>query len=149
MYALIKNGVVDKYPYSVTDLRFSHPNVSFPPNPDDDALAAFGLYPVKQVNKPVITATQIVEEQTPIFSNGEWTQVWSVRDMTQEESDAMTAGQAASVRAERNAKLAASDWTQVIDAPVDQAAWATYRQALRDITSQAGFPWDIQWPAQP
>jgi hypothetical protein len=52
-------------------------------------------------------------------------------------------------RVERNAKLAASDWTQVADAPVDKAAWATYRQALRDISDQAGFPWTIEWPTQP
>lgn len=56
---------------------------------------------------------------------------------------------ASDVRAERNQKLAASDWTQVADAPVDKQAWATYRQALRDISSQSGFPWDVQWPEQP
>jgi hypothetical protein len=56
---------------------------------------------------------------------------------------------AAQARAQRNDLLAASDWTQVPDAPVDQAAWATYRQALRDITAQAGFPTDINWPEAP
>lgn len=59
------------------------------------------------------------------------------------------AQRAAAVRAERNAKLSASDWTQVADAPVDKAAWAAYRQALRDVTGQAGFPHDVEWPAQP
>lgn len=39
--------------------------------------------------------------------------------------------------------------TQVADAPVDKAAWATYRQALRDITAQQGFPWNVTWPEQP
>jgi hypothetical protein len=53
------------------------------------------------------------------------------------------------VRTERNQLLAASDWTQVADAPVDQAAWATYRQALRDITTQTGFPENVTWPARP
>lgn len=52
-------------------------------------------------------------------------------------------------RTKRNALLASSDWTQVADAPVDQAAWATYRQALRDITIQAGFPEQINWPEAP
>lgn len=56
---------------------------------------------------------------------------------------------AASVRADRNKRLKDSDWTQVADAPVDQAAWATYRQALRDVPAQAGFPWEVQWPTQP
>ena len=52
-------------------------------------------------------------------------------------------------RQKRNALLAASDWTQVADAPVDKAAWGEYRQALRDITDQPGFPLDIAWPAPP
>jgi hypothetical protein len=53
------------------------------------------------------------------------------------------------IRAERNALLTASDWTQVADAFVDQAAWAAYRQGLRDIPQQAGFPHDVVWPEQP
>ena len=52
-------------------------------------------------------------------------------------------------RKHRDGLLAASDWTQVADAPVDQAAWATYRQALRDIPQQQGFPCEIAWPAKP
>ena len=53
------------------------------------------------------------------------------------------------VRAERDALLAACDWTQVADAPVDQAAWAVYRQALRDVTAQTGFPNAVVWPTKP
>lgn len=59
------------------------------------------------------------------------------------------AEQAKSVRSSRGEKLKDTDWTQVADAPVDKAAWATYRQALRDITGQSGFPWAITWPTQP
>jgi len=53
------------------------------------------------------------------------------------------------VRQERNALLVSSDWTQVADAPVDQAAWATYRQDLRDVPQQAGFPTTVVWPTKP
>lgn len=53
------------------------------------------------------------------------------------------------VRESRNALLSACDWTQVPDASVDQAAWATYRQALRDVPEQAGFPNSVVWPTQP
>lgn len=56
---------------------------------------------------------------------------------------------ATKVREDRDLKLVASDWTQVIDAPVDQAAWASYRQALRDIPEQEGFPNSINWPTEP
>lgn len=55
----------------------------------------------------------------------------------------------AEARAQRDNLLAASDWTQVIDAPVNQAAWAAYRQALRDIPQQEGFPATVVWPTQP
>ena len=59
------------------------------------------------------------------------------------------AEQAKSVRASRDEKLKDCDWTQVADAPVDKAVWATYRQALRDVTTQTGFPWTITWPDEP
>jgi hypothetical protein len=39
---------------------------------------------------------------------------------------------------------------QVLTRAVDVApSWSTYRQALRDISSQEGFPWTIEWPTQP
>lgn len=84
------------------------------------------------------------------------TQSQQERDCTPEEVaeiDARVANvgvvQAEAVRAERNAKLLKSDWTQVADAPVDKVVWATYRQALRDVTKQAGFPSTITWPVAP
>ena len=55
------------------------------------------------------------------------------------------------VRTERNARLAACDWTQLPDCPltnVKQAEWAIYRQALRDITNQTD-PFNIIWPQEP
>ena len=58
------------------------------------------------------------------------------------------AGAAATARAERDRRLAACDWTQVADAPVDRAAWAAYRQALRDVPDQPGFPDVIAWPEE-
>jgi hypothetical protein len=59
------------------------------------------------------------------------------------------AEQAASVRASRTQKLNDCDWTQIADSTADKAAWATYRQALRDITSASGFPWTMTWPETP
>jgi len=56
---------------------------------------------------------------------------------------------AAQARSQRDALLSQSDWTQVSDAPVDQTAWAEYRQALRDLPQQAGFPTEITWPVKP
>ena len=49
----------------------------------------------------------------------------------------------------RNAELARTDWTQVEDSPVDKAAWATYRQALRDLPAQGGLADEAVFPTQP
>jgi len=56
---------------------------------------------------------------------------------------------ATEVRAERSVKLAETDWTQIADSTANKEAWATYRQALRDVPAQEGFPWTIIWPVQP
>lgn len=53
------------------------------------------------------------------------------------------------VRAERDRRLAACDWTQVADAPVDAAAWARYRQELRDIPQNWNDPDLVEWPEEP
>jgi hypothetical protein len=49
----------------------------------------------------------------------------------------------------RQSLLLGTDWTQLPDVNVDQEAWAEYRQQLRDITQQAGFPTKIEWPLAP
>jgi len=62
------------------------------------------------------------------------------------------AEQAKSVRATRDTKLSESDWRVIKAAETAttlDAAWATYRQALRDVTGQSGFPWTITWPDAP
>ncbi|WP_321991538.1 tail fiber assembly protein [Marispirochaeta aestuarii] len=53
------------------------------------------------------------------------------------------------IRTKRNELLRISDWTQVPDSPSDKEAWANYRQALRDIPQQEGFPHDVVWPVVP
>lgn len=52
------------------------------------------------------------------------------------------------VREERDAKLAASDWMSGSDVTMSDA-WRTYRQALRDVPAQAGFPTNVTWPVEP
>ena len=59
------------------------------------------------------------------------------------------AEQSASVRTSRNDKLAQCDWTQIADSTADKPTWATYRQMLRDVTAQDGFPWNVTWPEAP
>ena len=81
----------------------------------------------------------------PIFTDGETT----AAEQEVAYKAIKDAEQASAVRKTRGDKLAQSDWTQVADAPVDKEAWATYRQALRDITTQEGFPWSVTWPDAP
>ena len=52
-------------------------------------------------------------------------------------------------RRKRDGLLSSSDWTQIADSPVDQTAWATYRQALRDVPQQENFPSEVTWPLAP
>jgi len=59
------------------------------------------------------------------------------------------AEQARSIRNSRTEMLKDCDWTQIADSTADKTAWATYRQALRDVPLQTGFPWEITWPTQP
>jgi hypothetical protein len=66
-----------------------------------------------------------------------------------QEQQAEADSQAHRVRVDRTLRLQASDWTQLADATVDQTAWATYRQALRDVPAQEGFPWNVTWPEIP
>jgi hypothetical protein len=65
------------------------------------------------------------------------------------DSQKVLARKSEACRRERDRLLVASDWTQVADAPVGQAAWAEYRQALRDVPEQEGFPLNVLWPAKP
>ena len=82
----------------------------------------------------------------PVFANTE--------DATAVEQEAAYKAQkdaefAANARNQRDTLLTQTDWTQVADAPVDKAAWAAYRQALRDVPQQIGFPTTITWPEKP
>lgn len=56
----------------------------------------------------------------------------------------------AAVRERRSELLKQSDWTQLPDVPLaTREAWATYRQILRDITEQEGYPHTVTWPVEP
>lgn len=136
-------------PYSPAQLRRDNPQVSFPANPTNELLAEWHVYPVTRTPRPTTDYTQNVAEVTPTLTDGVWTQTWQVTDATPEEIAERTDSQAFTIRAKRNDRLAACDWTQLADAPVDSLGWANYRQALRDVTAQPGFPWDVSWPVLP
>lgn len=74
---------------------------------------------------------------------------WSKLKTAQQREQERLQGLADDARLERDELLAKCDWTQVADAPVDASKWATYRQALRDVPQQSGFPENIVWPVSP
>jgi hypothetical protein len=115
----------------------------------DEVLEALGADVVFEGPQAQPTRYQVAFRDGVEQVDGKWYTKYSVASMEQEAKDALDAQQAASQRAYRNTLLSGCDWTQVADAPVNKAVWATYRQALRDVTSQAGFPWTIDWPAKP
>tara|TARA_R110001599_G_scaffold348450_1_gene575729 strand:- start:46 stop:507 length:462 start_codon:yes stop_codon:yes gene_type:complete len=153
MYIKTTNGNVDTYPYNVGQLRRDNPNTSFPKKVPDEVLAEWGVYPVTVEDQPSYAKrTQLCTRNAqPVLTTGAWTVGWTVTDKTQEEVQAYDDNVATSNRSTRDSLLSKSDWTQVSDAPVDATAWATYRQALRDITSHANWPnlVDADWPTKP
>lgn len=139
------------YPFAPQQLRLEHPNTSFPRDMSPGLLANFGVFVVEPTPKPEPTSRQKVVEGPPEFdaAAGTWRQTWNVLDLDVDELAERERQLVKRLREQRDARLAASDWTQVADAPVDQAAWAIYRQALRDLPAQIGFPFDVVWPEPP
>jgi len=88
----------------------------------------------------------------PVFTDTPATETEPAKTAAENEAEYKArkdAEQAANVRNQRTEKLKDCDWTQIADSTADKTAWATYRQALRDVPLQTGFPWEITWPTQP
>jgi hypothetical protein len=150
MHALIVDGVIVKYPYTIGMLRKDNPNTSFPKRPSDELLARWGLQLVVKVDQPSVDHTKNVSEGAPVFANGAWTQVWEVADATAEEIAERNDQASTSVREQRDILLADTDWMALSDNTLS-AEWAAYRQALRDITDHVNFPYlqEGDWPVEP
>lgn len=151
MFAKIEDGAVVQYPYTLEQIRSDNPSTSFPKDIPQHLRESFGVFDVGYEGAPAFDPTthRVVTSAMPSLIDGKWTLTKTIEPLTSEQIAANTANRAAQVRSQRNDKLTGTDWTQVADAPVDQAAWAAYRQALRDVTAQTGFPWEIQWPQEP
>lgn len=153
MYVQTENNQVVKYPFDIPELKKQYPTASFPVDiaSNEQLLSEFGVYKVTPLQQPEYDkTTQKVISINPVYENGQWIQAWDIVDLEEEEKQYIHDNAAAEARAERNRLLIESDWTQGKDIPdsVSQV-WAAYRQALRDITSQEGFPFDVTWPTQP
>jgi len=132
-----------------SEFRAAFPNTSFPEQLTVGLIGDMGFDVVLEGPQAQPTRYQTAFRDGVEKIDGQWFTKYSVADMDDETKAAKDAEQAKSMRDQRNQKLSDSDWTQLADSPKNKAAWATYRQALRDIPTQAGFPWEVQWPTQP
>ena len=142
MYVKVNNDQPISFPYSLGRLKKDNPSTSFPADITSELLASFNVYPVTATSAPDFDSKTHRVRQSVESIDGAWTQVWHLQELPEQQASD-------NVRAYRNRLLADCDWTQLTDAPVDTAAWSVYRQKLRDLTAQSGFPWDVEWPAKP
>lgn len=134
-------------PYSLGQLRLDNPQVSFPTTPTAATLAEYDVYEVVATEPPTYDGNTHNIEPSIELVEGVWTQTWVLVEHTAEDIER----QWANIRSERNQRLSECDWTQLSDAPltnVETTDWGSYRQALRDITTQSD-PFNIQWPTSP
>ena len=149
MYIKIKDGIIT-YPYTIGQLKSENPNVSFPQAITNEVLENFGVYPVESV-EVTDDYTKNIVEGTPTLSGSVYIQTWNITDATEEEINIKIAEKWLEVRDMRDSLLSQSDWTQFQDSPISGSTlteWQTYRQSLRDITSQSN-PFDLVWPSKP
>ena len=132
-----------------SEFRAMFPDTSFPVPLTLGVVNEFGGDPIMEGPQASPTRYQTAYRDGIQEIDGKWFTKYAVADMDDEAKAALDAQQAASMRAERNRRIAECDWTQLPDSPVDKAVWATYRQALRDLPKTEGFPWNISWPATP
>lgn len=147
-------------------VRGLYPNTSFPAVWDISVCEFIGVDPILTTPKPEAgVLEEVIPDGVELDSNNNWVEKWLVKPLfseytdsegnthTKEEQEAAYLAKRNEtqwniIREQRNIKLQSSDWTQVNDAPVNSALWATYRQELRDITKQAD-PFNIVWPVEP
>ena len=152
MYIKVTNGTPTAY--TIGQFRKDNPNTSFPKSISEEILASYGVYSATTADMPPYTTrTQAIEQNdTPTQVDGAWVYGWTISNKTDEQIAEYDALLAADVRAERDKLIASCDWMAIkaFEAGTTVGtAWATYRQALRDVTDQAGFPNEITWPTQP
>lgn len=141
--------------------RAANPNISMPRVWNQNVLDTLNIEAVLEAPKPDAGPYQTVVRNGVVKdAKGNWVTAWEVRDMfsddaegTKAEKEAayqagLDAEAAKAVRAERDSLLAETDWTALSDVTMS-AEMAAYRQALRDITAQEGFPHSVNWPVKP
>lgn len=142
MYVKITNGSVNQFPYTIGQLRRDNPQTSFPKDIPIDLLQSYNVYPVSVANEPSFNplSQTLSRNETPTHDGAKWVIGHSVTNKTTQEAEA-------AVRDKRNALLLESDLHALADRITNN--WRTYRQSLRDLPAQDGFPNTVSWPKFP
>jgi len=166
----LTNGQPNQFPYSVGQFRRDNPQTSFPKQIPNTILRRYAVYEVTELDKPAYdplvqtlvrgTPTrEVIRMKTeadctdpdtgevnadqvgqPLYGS-EWEVAHTVQNMEQSVAEA-------NVRSKRDGLLSETDWMALSDVTMSDTITA-YRQALRDIPSQAGFPTNVTWPTKP
>ena len=155
---------------TISQFKAEHPTTSFPKQITTAILDSYGYDAVLKGAAAEVTAPYGVSTRDGVEQiDGQWFTRFVAgpifTDTTDDEGNVTTAAdnEAAyrakvdadaetSVRATRDKKLTASDWTQMTDSPLasdKKTEWATYRQSLRDLPTASGFPHTMTWPEEP
>lgn len=170
MFVKLTNGNVDQFPYTIGQFRRDNSNTSFPAQIPNTILRRYAVYEVTELAKPsydplvqtlvVGTPTrEVIRMKTeedctdpftgevdtdqvgqPLYGN-EWEVSYTAQNMEQATAES-------NVRAKRDSLLQETDWMALSDVTMS-SEMTTYRQALRDIPAQSGFPFSITWPNKP
>ena len=143
MHIKLTNGSPAKY--TLGQLRRDNLNTSFPKIIPDELLASYDVYSYVIQDVDIDSVTQNKVEGQFVQIDDQWTLPMVAENKPQAEVEQV-------VRSMRDAILNLSDWTQMPDSPLASAAktsWASYRTALRDISTQSNFPTNITWPTPP
>lgn len=150
MFAKVKDGVVVAFPYTVGMLRRDNSSTAFPKNIPEATMASLGMVRVTEAPAPEFDPlTHYVERgPLPVNEGGEWVLTMTVHALSDEQLLDQYTARATSIRDERDMLLRETDWMALSDNTMTPEN-AAYRQALRDITAQEGFPYEVTWPVKP
>lgn len=149
MYAETNGSELIRYPVTFEDVKAERPSVSFPDPLDSESLRFLGLVVVKESDRPEVAWNEDLVEGDPVFDGETWSKTWLVVKAPEHRIGTRLRRQWEIERRKRDSLLSASDWTQLADSPVDRAAWAEYRRALRDLPETFPNPFTIVWPEKP
>jgi hypothetical protein len=149
MYRVRSTGEV----LSQGQVRSIYPNTSFPKTWTPELVEELGLDPVFETPAPTTMVYQTAfKDGVEQDAKGNWVWKWTMSELDAEAKAAKDAEAAKAVRAKRDNLIAETDWLVIKNLELNQnvpGKWEVYRQDLRDIPQQAGFPHNVTWPVKP